>query len=115
MGKDISDRLLGDCSPYISSMYYDVTNRELCIEFMDNVVNREPYKRIRCVGVLKYQEIDVEDEPDDDCLDDLLGIDWSEQNILCIKTHKKEIILITENDPISELIERSVISLHSIE
>ena len=102
MNEDLANKLLGSCSPYINSITYDIEKRELRLECVDNPENCNPIKRIICSGILKYEEENIEDKPDDNLIDSVIGINWIRDKLLCIHTEKKEIILELENEPISE-------------
>jgi len=99
MNKDITGNLLKGCSPYIGKMVYDVADRTLIIECVDNVKNMRPAKRIELSGVVKYDEENLDDVLDDQLLDSIIGINWMDDKKLCIHTEKKEIILKLENSP----------------
>ncbi len=100
--EDVMQSLLGSCSPYINAMNYDVYNRVLAIEFLDGTLNQIPVKRLRFSGILEYHEENGEEFLDDGLLDSVIGIHWTTNEQLCIKTEKKEIILKLQHEPIVE-------------
>lgn len=101
MNEDLTNKLLKGCSPYINSAIYDIDKRELSIECVDNPETRNPKKQMIFSGILRYKEENIEEKPDDNLLDSIIGINWVRKGILCIHTEKKEIILELENEPLS--------------
>jgi hypothetical protein len=96
---DITKILLKNCSPYISRMIYDIQNRELNIECVNNPEEMKPVTNISCTGITKYHEESNENNPDDDLIDSIIGINWLSSLKLCIHTEKKEIIVELEHEP----------------
>ena len=91
--QDITAELLKDCSPYIGRMKYDITLLELTIECLDNPKDQNPKRTLKFSDILKYSEESLDDNSDDALLDSIIGMNWMDKNILCIRTDKKEITL----------------------
>jgi hypothetical protein len=101
---DITDKLLQGASPFISTYLYDVLKRKLVIELVDDPEKMNPVKRVTFTGILQYSEDEPTDEPDDLCMDGVIGIHWINSDSICIKTDDKEVIIKVENEPFTEII-----------
>jgi len=99
MSSDITDNLLNGCSPYIYSITYDIGKRCVEIVVVDNGDSQVPYLRITVANILHYEEVTIDDEPDDNCMDSIIGVHWVREGRLCIRTEKKEIMVNTPNEP----------------
>ena len=102
---ELTDQLLGDCSPYIANLIYDIDVRMVFIECVDSPENQDPTLRIVFPEVISYAETNQLELPDDDNMDDVLEIFWQGKQQLCIQTFKKEIILQLTGQPFTEVIE----------
>lgn len=97
--QDITAELLKDCSPYIGCMKYDITLRELTIECLDNPKDQNPKRTLKFSDIVKYSEESLDDNSDDALLDSNIGMNWMDNNILCVHTQKKVIILELNGSP----------------
>lgn len=97
------DRLVGSSSPYVSSIVYDINERTLVLELVDHPDKMNLCRRITFTDILSYQEENMEEEPEDECMDDIVGIDYIQGGI-CIHTYKKEVVLKLESEPRAEYI-----------
>lgn len=97
--------LLGDCSPYIYNLVYDVDVRLLFIECLDDPSDEEPSLRIVFPEIIAYSESNQTDALDDELMDDLVSMDWTNENQVTILTCKKEIVLELSGKPYSEQID----------
>ncbi len=97
--------LLGDCSPYIYNLVYDVDVRLLFIECLDDPSDEEPSLRIVFPEIISYSESNQTDALDDELMDDLVSMDWTNENQVTILTCKKEIVLELSGKPYSEQID----------
>ncbi|WP_461516018.1 hypothetical protein [Porticoccus sp.] len=97
--------LLGDCSPYIYNLVYDVDVRLLFIECLDDPSDEEPSRRIVFPEIISYSEGNQTDALDDELMDDLVSMDWTNENQVTILTCKKEIVLELTGKPFSEQID----------
>lgn len=97
--------LLGDCSPYIYNLVYDVDVRLLFIECLDDPSDEEPSLRIVFPEIIGYSESNQTDALDDELMDDLVSMDWTNENQVTILTCKKEIVLELSGKPYSEQID----------
>jgi hypothetical protein len=103
---DLTDQLLGDCSPYIANLVYDIDVRMLFIECVDSPEEgQEPSLRIVFPEITSYSETNQLDLPDDENMDDILEIYWEGDNQLCVETFKKAIHLQLTGQPFTEEIE----------
>lgn len=102
---ELTEQLLGGCSPYIANLVYDIDVRMLFIECVDSPENQEPTLRIVFPEITSYSESNQLDEPDDDNMDDILEIYWEAEQQLCIETFKKAIHLQLTGKPFTEVIE----------
>ena len=94
-------KLIANSSTYVSSIVYDINERTLVIELVDNPDKMNLSRRITFPGILSYKETNMEEEPDDECMDDVVGIDYT-SNGVCIHTYKKEISIEVEGEPHAE-------------
>lgn len=102
---DISEDLLGGCSPYIANLVYDIDVRMLFIECVDSPENQQLMLRLVFPDIISYSEENQLDAPDDDNMDDILEIFWEGDNKLCIETFKKTIHLALTGKPFTETID----------
>lgn len=102
--EDLTSRYLAGCSPYISSLIYDIVNRTLLLECVTDPNSLKPHTRVFFTGIRSYSEETVNDEFDDMCMEGVVGMHWVREHIFCLHTDKKEIILELENEPRVEVI-----------
>ncbi|MEZ5525175.1 MAG: hypothetical protein R3E62_09505 [Pseudomonadales bacterium] len=102
---DLTEQLLGDCSPYIANLVYDIDVRMLFIECVDSPESQRPALRLVFPEIIAYSENNQLDHPDDENMDDILEIFWKGDNELCIETFKKEITLQLTGKPFTEVID----------
>ncbi|WP_438951988.1 hypothetical protein [Porticoccus sp.] len=100
----LTAELLGETSPYIYNLVYDVDVRLLFIECLNDPSDEEPSLRIVFPEIISYTEINQADALDDELMDDLVSMDWSNENQVTILTCKKEIILELTGKPFTEQI-----------
>ena len=98
----LTAKLLGDCSPYIYNLVYDIDVRLLFIECLENPSDSEPALRIVFPDIVSYSEKNQSEALDDELMDDLVSMDWSGDNKVTILTCKKEILLELTGQPFSE-------------
>ena len=98
----LTGKLLGDCSPYIFNMVYDIDVRMLFIECVDNVKQKEPNIRIVFPEIISYSERNLQKKPDDEYMDDLVVVERLNDTEISIVTYKKEITLELAADPFTE-------------
>ena len=98
----LTAELLGETSPYIYNLVYDVDVRLLFIECLDDPSDEEPSLRIVFPEVISYAESNQPDALDDELMDDLVSMDWSNENQVTILTCKKEIVLELTGKPFTE-------------
>lgn len=98
----LTGKLLGECSPYIFNMIYDIDVRMLFIECVDNVKQETPNIRIVFPEVISYSERNLQKEPDDEYMDDLVVVERLDKNSIKITTYKKEITLELRAEPFTE-------------
>jgi hypothetical protein len=101
---ELTEQLLGDCSPYIANLVYDIDVRLLFIECVDSPENQQPSLRVVFPDIINYSETNQLPQPDDDNMDDILEIFWQEKQQICIQTFKKEIVLQLTGTPFTEVI-----------
>jgi len=100
----LTAKLLGDCSPYIYNLVYDIDVRLLFIECLENPSDPEPTLRIVFPDIVSYSEKNQSEALDDELMDDLVSMDWSGENKITLLTCKKEILLELTGKPFSEKI-----------
>jgi len=98
----LTGKLLGEHSPYIFNMVYDIDVRMLFIECVDNVKQKEPNLRIVFPEIISYSERNLQKQPDDEYMDDLVVIEETDENQITITTYKKEIKLELTAEAFSE-------------
>lgn len=104
---DISNDLLGKCSPYIHTFAYDIDDRALIIECMKDPKDMTPSVRILFEDIHSFKETSLLPEFDDDNLDDIVDISpcthpENGEKGYVITTYKKEVIVYTPAQPYSE-------------
>jgi hypothetical protein len=97
--------LLGNSSPYISNLVYDIDVRLLFIECLEDPSDEEPSLRIVFPEIVSYAEINQVDALDDELMDDLVSMDWPGENRVTIITCKKEIMIELTGKPFTEKID----------
>lgn len=100
----LTAELLGETSPYIYNLVYDIDVRLLFIECLNDPSDEEPSLRIVFPEITSYAENNQADALDDELMDDLVSMDWSNENQVTILTCKKEIILELTGKPFTEQI-----------
>jgi hypothetical protein len=100
----LTAKLLGDCSPYIYNLVYDIDVRLLFIECLNDPSDSEPSLRIVFPDIVSYAETNQGDALDDELMDDLVTMDWVADNKVEIITCKKEINLELTGKPFAEKI-----------
>jgi len=98
----LTAKLLGDCSPYIFNLVYDIDVRLLFIECLNNPSDSEPSLRIIFPDIVTYTEVNQSDALEDELMDDLVSMDWAGENQVVIITCKKEITLELTGKPFVE-------------
>ena len=98
----LTGKLLGDCSPYIFNLVYDIDVRMLFIECVDNVKQTQPNIRIVFPEIISYSERNLQKEPDDEYMDDLVVVERTDESHIKIITYKKEIELALSAEPFTE-------------
>lgn len=99
---ELTEQLLGDCSPYIGNLIYDIDVRMLFIELMDGPETQNLVRRVVFPSVVTFNETNLLNEPDDDQLDDVVSIQRLDQNRIILTTYKKEILLNLDEEPFVE-------------
>jgi hypothetical protein len=99
---EISQDLLGTCSPYIHTFIYDIDDRALIIECVKDPKKPDPFLRIVFVDINSYSEESLLDAADDDNLDDIVAITRGSEDRYVITTYKKEITIQSAQEPITE-------------
>ena len=94
--------LLGNSSPYISNLVYDIDVRLLFIECLEDPSDEEPSLRIVFPEIISYAEINQADALDDELMDDLVSMDWPGENRVTIITCKKGIMIELTGKPFTE-------------
>ncbi len=100
----LTAKLLGDSSPYIYNLVYDIDVRLLFIECLNDPSDSEPSLRIVFPEIITYMEKNGSDALDDELMDDLVSMDWVGDNQVEIITCKKEIKLELTGKPFAEKI-----------
>jgi len=100
----LTAKLLGDSSPYIYNLVYDIDVRLLFIECLNDPSDSEPSLRIVFPEIITYTEKNGSDALDDELMDDLVSMDWVGDNQVEIITCKKEINLELTGKPFAEKI-----------
>ena len=102
---ELTEQLIGDCSPYIGNLVYDIDMRMVFIELMDSPENQQLERRIVFPGVLSFSETSLLNEPEDDVIDDVVSIQLIDSSRLILTTYKKEILLKLNEEPFTETID----------
>lgn len=98
----LTGKLLGECSPYIFNLVYDIDVRMLFIECVDNVKQTQPNIRIVFPEIISYSERNLQKQLDDEYMDDLVVVERTDDSHIKITTYKKEIELELNADPFTE-------------
>ena len=102
---ELTEQLIGDSSPYIGNLVYDIDVRLVFIELMDAPETQNPERRIVLPGVLSFTESNLLGEPEDATIDDVVAIQRLDNKRVIITTYKKEILLHLTDEPFVEAIE----------
>ncbi|MDH5516958.1 MAG: hypothetical protein OEY36_03935 [Gammaproteobacteria bacterium] len=98
----LTGKLLGECSPYIFNLVYDIDVRMLFIECVDTIKQTKPNIRIVFPEIISYSEKNLQKQPDDEYMDDLVVVERTDDNHIKIITYKKEIELELSAEPFTE-------------
>ncbi len=102
---ELTEQLLGDSSPYIANLIYDIDVRMLFIELLDGPESQKLVQRVVFPGVVSYSETNLLNEPEDDSIDDVVSIQRLDKNRVILTTYKKEILLNVSEEPFVEAID----------
>lgn len=102
---ELTEQLLGDNSPYIANLIYDIDVRMLFIELLDGPESQKLVQRVVFPGVVSYSETNLLNEPEDDSIDDVVSIQRLDKNRVILTTYKKEILLNVSEEPFVEAID----------
>lgn len=97
--------LLGDCSPYIYNLVYDIDARMLFIECLDDPDSDEPALRVVFPEITSFREANRLNQFDDETMDDIVDMNRGEGGSIVIVTYKKEITIELTGEPFSEEID----------
>ncbi|MDH5391910.1 MAG: hypothetical protein OEY11_01865 [Gammaproteobacteria bacterium] len=100
----LTGTLLGEHSPYIFNMIYDIDVRMLFIECVDNIQQEQPSLRIVFPEIISYSERNLQKQPDDEYMDDLVVVERTGEHLIKITTYKKEIELELTAEPFTETV-----------
>lgn len=98
----LTGQLLGEHSPYIFNLIYDIDVRMLFIECVDNVKQQKPNIRIVFPDIISYAEKNLQKQPEDEYMDDLVVVEKTADRQIKIITYKKEINLELNAEPFVE-------------
>ena len=102
----LTGKLLGEHSPYIFNLVYDIDVRMLFIECVNSVKAKKPDIRIVFPEILSYSEKNLQKQPEDEYMDDLVVVEQTDktgdQYTIKVTTYKKEIELILTAEPFTE-------------
>jgi len=102
---ELTEQLIGDCSPYIGNLVYDIDVRMVFVELMDAPETQNLKRRIVFPGIVSYNETNLLNEPEDDDIDDVVSIQRIDAKRIILTTYKKEILLHLSEEPFIEEIE----------
>lgn len=100
----LTNKLLGNYSPYICNLVYDIDVRLLFIELADDPVKQQAVFRIVFPEITLYSESNNLDKPDDEYVDDVVSIDEETTGVYLISTYKKQIRIEAGSPPFTEKI-----------
>lgn len=98
----LTGKLLGEHSPYIFNMVYDIDVRMLFIECVDDAKQTKPSIRIVFPDIISYAERNLKKQPEDEYMDDLVVVEQTDDQHIKITTYKKEITLELTAAPFTE-------------
>ena len=99
---DLTEYLVGDCSPYIGNFIYDIDVRMVFIELLDDPETQNLRRRIVFPGVTSFGETTLLKQWDDEAIDDVVSIQRLDAKKIVITTYKKELLISLEEDPFVE-------------
>jgi hypothetical protein len=102
---ELTEQLIGDSSPYIGNLVYDIDVRLVFIELMDSPEQQNLVSRIVFPGIVSFNETNLLNEPDDDSIDDVVSIQRLDTRRVIVTTYKKELLLHLTEEPFVEAIE----------
>lgn len=102
---ELTEQLIGECSPYIGNLIYDIDVRMVFVELMDAPETQNLKRRIVFPGIVSFNETNLLNEPEDDDIDDVVSIQRIDANRIILTTYKKEILMNLSEEPFVEEIE----------
>ncbi|HAG94777.1 MAG: hypothetical protein CMK83_07455 [Pseudomonadales bacterium] len=102
---ELTEQLIGDCSPYIGNLVYDIDVRLVFVELLDGPESQNLKRRIVFPGIVSFHETNLLNQPEDDSIDDVVSIQRLDTNRLILTTYKKEILLNLTEEPFVEVID----------
>ncbi|MAR91624.1 MAG: hypothetical protein CML06_12190 [Pseudomonadales bacterium] len=102
---ELTEQLIGDASPYIANLVYDIDVRMVFMELVDAPESQRLVRRIVFPGVDSFHETNLLNQPDDEAMDDVVSIQRLDTHRVILTTYKKEILLHLSEEPFTETIE----------
>lgn len=99
---DLINKYISGSSPYIDKLTYDLDEREVIIVFLKKTYNSNSVMRLIFRDVLSFAEEMFEDALEDNLTDSIMGMHMVSDNVYCVKTEKRELLLKVGLEPISE-------------
>lgn len=99
---ELTEQLIGECSPYIGNLVYDIDVRLVFVELVDDPETQNLKRRIVFPGIVSFSESNLINEPEDDAIDDVVSIERLDSGRIILTTYKKEILLNLTEDPFVE-------------
>lgn len=99
---DLLNKYLKGCSPYILKMSYNLRRREIVVVCANNTIDWSPKTQLKFTDVVTFSEEVFEDLLDDELIDSIMGFHEMAENVYCLSTEKRELIIKARQKPISE-------------
>ncbi|WDT86638.1 hypothetical protein [Alteromonas sp. 009811495] len=97
---DFTNKLIGGNSPYIQSLNYNLSKREIVIHLLSSADSSTVSLVVTFPKITEFKE--SLEEIDDQLVDSIIWINYLSQNQVCIKTELREIMFSMDGVPHAE-------------
>ena len=99
---DLLNKYISASSPYIDKLTYDLDERKVVIVFLKKEYNSTSVMRLIFRDVLSFSEEMFEDAFEENLMDSIMGMRLVSENVYCVHTEKRELLLKVGLEPVGE-------------
>jgi hypothetical protein len=99
LNTDLLHKYIGGYAPYIAEFVYDLDNRDISIIFVKLTKDSPTRMKLSFGDVLSFSETMSEDALDDNFTDSIIGMHKTSDNVFCVCTEKRELMIRVGREP----------------